>query len=221
MEGGFLRQQALLALAVLVTAACGAPPTAPAEPTTFVLSGIVTASAPSHAPLAEVKLTVVDGAGAGQSTTTDHNGQFALTAAKGPISLHASRDGYESQTMTVDLTGAESVRFTLKPLPVVLQLRLTPEMGAPGPCDQPCRLYTLDVHNDGVIAAAVTWRDFGFYLNVSLWRGDARIATSRRFNTLANGFTEVPVAGGFTYQLRVTADERPLPNFEVGLRRPN
>jgi hypothetical protein len=182
---------------------------------------MVTASAPSHTPLAGVTVTVVDGPTAGQSTTTDHNGQFALTAVKGPISLLASRAGYESETMTADLTGALSVRFTLKPLPVVLQLRLTPEMGATGPCDQPCRLYTLDVHNDGMIAATVTWRDSGFYLHVSLWRGDARIATSRRFNTLANGFTEVPVEGGFTYQVRVTADDRPLPNFELGLRRPN
>jgi hypothetical protein len=210
-----------LALAVLVTAACGAPPTAPREPTTFALSGTVTASAPSHTPLAGVTVTVVDGPTAGQSTTTDHNGRFALTAVKGPISLLASRDRYESATMTADLTGAESVRFTLKPLPVVLQLRLTPEMGATGPCDQPCRVYTFDVHNDGAIAASVTWNEFGFNLSVSLWRGGERIATSRRFNTLVNGFTEVPVSGGFTYQLRVTADERPLPNFELGLRRPN
>jgi hypothetical protein len=168
-------------------------------------------------------MTVVDGPAAGKSTTTTENGEFAFSTVKGLLTVQASKDGYEAQTLTVDVAGPQTLRFTLKPLPREVGETLTPAMGAA--CSEPCRrVYALPIHNDGTMSASLTWLAVPSP-QLSFWRGDTQIP----FNgfcvgrhTGSTGSCQVTVTGGAVYQLRVVGGSATTPlNFHLTVVRPN
>ena len=219
---GKLNRPVLLALAFSVTVACSGTPTVPVA-TTTPITGTVTASAPTFAPLAGVTLTIVDGPASGKSITTTENGAFAFSTVKGPLTLQTSKDGYEGQTLTVDAVGPQTLRFTLKPLPAEIGAVLTPEMGAP--CSDPCvRVYALSIHNDGTVSAAITWPAVPAP-HISLWRGDIQVSfpgVCVGSHTGSACLPKVPVTGGSVYYLRVGGAPGTAPlNYHLTILRPN
>lgn len=213
-----LARCAFLSLWLLATVACQAPPPTTPTAATFTLSGRVTTSAPSLVPLSGVVVQVVDGPMAGRSTKTDEAGEFRLTGLVGVITVLASSPGYESQRLSVDVTDARNIRLTLKPELQILETTLTKQATAVGACDSPCRVYVLNIHNDGTAEVNLTWPVFtDGPLKMSLWLGDTLIAQSFRANT-GREFLSAPVTGGFGYQLRVAGDTS---DFQLFIRRPN
>lgn len=214
---GKLNRPALLAITFSVAAACSGTPTVPVV-TTTTITGTVTTSAPTFAPLAGVTLTVVDGAAAGKSITTTGNGEFAFSTVKGPLTVQASKDGYEGQTLTVDVASPQSLRFALKPVPAQVSATFTPEMGVA--CSDRCRLYALPIHNDGKVSAWAGSLGAGVPVIISLWRGDTRIETYNLGHTGESYFLPVSVTGGEVYHLRVDT-VLPLTTFRATVNRPN
>jgi hypothetical protein len=212
----------LLALMLSVAVACSEAPTVPAA-TTTTITGTVTTSAPTFAPLAGVTLTVLDGPAAGKSITTTENGGFAFSIVKGPFTVIADKDGYDDQELTIDVAGPQTLRFTLKPQPAEIGAVLTPAMGAP--CPDPCRrVYALPIHNNGTVSAFITWPAVPAP-HVSLWRGDERVSVPGFCvgnHTGSYCMNPVPVSGGAVYYLRVDGSPATAPlNYHLTVRRPN
>lgn len=216
---GKLNRRILLALTFSVAVACSGTPTVPVVTTTTII-GTVTTSAPTFAPLAGVTLTVVDGPAAGTSITTTENGEFAFSTVKGPLTVQASKDGYEGQTLTVDQTSPQSLRFTLKPVLAQVTETFTTEMGVACSDDARCRLFALPIHNDGKVSAAAVSMGLLAPINISLWRGDTRIETFNMGHTGSSNFLPVSVTGGEVYHLRVGTSQ-PTSNFRASVLRPN
>lgn len=220
---GKLNRRVVLAFGLSVAVACSGTPTVPVvtTTTTTTITGTVTTSAPTLAPLGGVTLTVLDGPAAGKSITTTENGAFAFSTAKGPFTVLADKDGYDDQTLTVDASGPQTLRFTLKPIPREVEEILTPEMGVA--CSEPCRrAFAIPVHNDGKIFASIVWPAVSAP-HLTLWRGETQIPTTTFGHTGSSYFRpEVPVTGGAVYFLRVSGGIGTAPlNFHLSVIRPN
>jgi hypothetical protein len=220
-------RRTVLALGLVGIMACGdaasMAPTSPVAATTFALKGAVMVSAPSNVPLGGVTVTILDGPSAGQSVTTDQNGVFGFAGLSGAATLRAASAGYQTQTIALDMSQSRSITVEMKPEAKILQESLTRANSNAGACEAACRIYTLDIHNDGSFEATLSWPSFTSSLKLSLWRGDTLMMTSTHVGTLREAFmTPVPVTGGFEYQLRVTVmSGTEPPDFTVLVRRPN
>ena len=84
-----------------------------APATRYVVGGIVK-DASTNAPMASVRLKVVDGANNGRAAATDSSGRFTLTALDaGAFTLRASADGYDDAQQVVTVGPDRSVDFAL------------------------------------------------------------------------------------------------------------
>jgi hypothetical protein len=110
---------AIVWIALLI--ACGSnttptTPTAPTAPTVVakvVLTGIV--SAAGGAPLPTATVTVLDGANAARSATTDSNGRYTFTdLVAGDANLSAAAPGYNGAAAGVLINGTNTLSFTLQ-----------------------------------------------------------------------------------------------------------
>lgn len=218
---GNLSRRVVLALTLSMAVACSGTPTVPVA-TTTTITGTVTTSAPTFAPLSGVTLAVLDGPAAGKSITTTENGNFAFSVVKGPLTVLADKDGYDDQTLTVDVAGPQTLRFTLKPQPAEIGAVLTPEMGVP--CPDPCRrVYALPIHNAGTVSGVITWPAVSAP-GISLWRDDNRLpSTGFCFSHTGSAcLPDVAVTGGTVYYLRVYGGNGTAPlNYHLTIRRPN
>jgi hypothetical protein len=80
------------------------------EDGTFVVRGTVSDGG-FGLPGAQVQIS--NGIGAGQSTTTDPSGRYALYGAAGSVTLDVTFTDYQSQTQTVDVSGDTTTDFSL------------------------------------------------------------------------------------------------------------
>jgi hypothetical protein len=87
-------------------------PQTPGSPSAVSLSGRVVTSDSIRLPGANVE--IVDGTETGRKTSTDDNGEFQFAGlAPGSKVLRASAVGYETRTLTINVTGVETADFTL------------------------------------------------------------------------------------------------------------
>ena len=90
------------------------PPEGVAEFAT--LSGWVYSRAETrNEPLADAVIVVKDAGGSERAAPTDADGFYVLTVRAGPISITASKDGYEAKTWQFSLLKDTALNFGLNP----------------------------------------------------------------------------------------------------------
>jgi hypothetical protein len=90
------------------------PPTPPVSPasTSVTVSGHIVDFV--YRPLAEVKVEVIEGSGAGAVAITNASGDYALPGVfSGNVTIQASKPGYVTQTQTISSFPPNSPRFVL------------------------------------------------------------------------------------------------------------
>ena len=110
-----------VAVIVLISWGCGSVPDSPTSPlqppdalTEFVtVSGWVYARALTDPPLANALVEVKEAGGADLTALTDDQGFYELTARAGPISITASKEGYEAKAWEFSLLKDTVLNFGL------------------------------------------------------------------------------------------------------------
>jgi hypothetical protein len=83
-------------------------------PQTYNVAGSVRQSEPTADGVPQVRVEAIGGPNAGQSTLTDADGRYALSAlTAGTLRLRASREGYASAEQMIVLNGHTTVNFTI------------------------------------------------------------------------------------------------------------
>jgi hypothetical protein len=117
--------RAFVAVGVALTIACGATENVPTGPspigasapsnpsTTFTVRGSVN---DWQFPLANARVEVLAGVGAGKATTTRPDGAFELSGLAGDVRMRASLEGFQSHTRNVIIASNQQfVGFSLEP----------------------------------------------------------------------------------------------------------
>ena len=110
-----------VAVIVLISWGCGSVPDSPTSPlqppdavTEFAtVSGWVYGRAVTDPPLANALVTVKEPGGAEHTALTDDQGFYELTARAGPISITASKEGYEAKAWEFSLLKDTVLNFGL------------------------------------------------------------------------------------------------------------
>ena len=110
-----------VAVIVLISWGCGSVPDSPTSPlqppdavTEFAtVSGWVYARALTDPPLANALVEVKEAGGAEHTALTDDQGFYELTARAGPISITASKEGYEAKAWEFSLLKDTVLNFGL------------------------------------------------------------------------------------------------------------
>lgn len=106
----------------LLMAACGHSPIQPSRvpatppaPVTYSLAGTVSeATADGPRGVAEA-VVVIGNDSQSQTVSTDENGAFSLEGINaGAWQLSVTKDGYETQTMTLDIQASQTISVELK-----------------------------------------------------------------------------------------------------------
>jgi hypothetical protein len=133
------------------------PPAAP----TYAVSGTIFETAPTastRVPEAEVQLT------GGVATGSISDGTFSIPdVASGTYTLRIAKSGYETQTRSVTVSGANvsGIQVNLQPVFRWVDQEFTAELreGDP-PCpgtNKPCRSYDFASHHSGDVRAFAAW----------------------------------------------------------------
>ncbi len=110
-----------LAVIVLISWGCGSVPDSPTSPlqppdaaTEFAtVSGWVYGRAVTDPPLANALVEVKEAGGAQHTALTNDQGFYELTARAGPISITASKEGYEAKAWQFSLLNDTVLNFGL------------------------------------------------------------------------------------------------------------
>ena len=110
-----------VAAIVLISWGCGSVPDAPTSPLQppdavtelATVSGWVYARALTDPPLANALVEVKEAGGAEHTALTDDQGFYELTARAGPISITASKEGYEAKAWEFSLLKDTVLNFGL------------------------------------------------------------------------------------------------------------
>jgi hypothetical protein len=106
----------------LLLAACGRSPVQPApvvhaspSAVTYVVAGTVSEATEDGSRGLANATVVVGNDVQGLGTSTDENGTFSLEGIKpGTWQLSVSKEGYETQTMTIDVQSSQTIDVELK-----------------------------------------------------------------------------------------------------------
>ncbi len=99
-------------------------PTSAPTPSTFTLTGLVVDEAGTA--VAGASVSVLDGANANRSTTTDAAGRYTFTGlSAGGFTVRVRRDGHDDALRGVSLTTSTTADFTLTPARINLSGRMT------------------------------------------------------------------------------------------------
>jgi len=83
-------------------------------PQTYNVTGIVRQSAPTADNIPDVRIDVIEGPNAGQSTMSDADGRYVLSGlGAGTLRMRASRSGYAPAEQTTTLLAHTTVNFTI------------------------------------------------------------------------------------------------------------
>jgi hypothetical protein len=110
-----------VAVIVMISWGCGGVPDAPTSPlqppdavTEFAtVSGWVYGRAFTDPPIANALVEVKEASGAEHTALTDDQGFYELTARAGPISITASKEGYEAKAWEFSLLKDTVLNFGL------------------------------------------------------------------------------------------------------------
>lgn len=188
-------RQLLLAVTLMSVVSCGAgggspsgptpqpqPQTPQPQPQAVTLSGTVSETDPTAATrVAGATVTIIDGAFAGRSATTDASGAFQLDVpSTGAVTLRTRAADYVERTQAITPVDHQAVAIELDP---VLQIVTTSSSaaistggGCPGywdydPYDPVCTSATLlNVHHAGTLTADLRWTDSNTFPFVQLFR---------------------------------------------------
>jgi hypothetical protein len=138
-----------------------APAPAPTPTATFTVSGTVFETAPTASTRvgdAEVQLT------GGVATGSVTDGTFTIpNVANGTYTLRVAKAGYETQTRSVTVAGANVSGIQVNLLPVFrwVEQEFTAELQeGDGSCpgtNKPCRAYSFSSHHSGDVRAFAAW----------------------------------------------------------------
>lgn len=237
-----LRRLVLLVIALL--AGCGAPtaPTPSAAPTAiavvpsipdpqptpaptpepappppaprYTVAGVVTHTPPGEQqPLVGARVELVSGE-AGFSTTDD-NGYYSITGVLAPLQLRVSRDGYETQTVSVgSMSGDTRVDIRVRPSFRWMYEWFYDCILANG---HPIH-HVFPIYNSGTLEAEAEWTGTLTYSALQLWRDGIRL--SEAFSRPARPLRlTAAVEGGYVYEIRVVGE--PDLHYTLKVRRPN
>lgn len=229
-------KKALVVAVLIVVSACGGgsstptspPPPVVQPPTTANLSGRVTETAPTASTaVAGATLTVSDGSNAGKSTTTDSGGNYSFTGlTRGGFTMNISASGFNSTGFSVDLTGDLTRNFNLAPSPRTITETLTGSVSGGSPtCPiivvKPCQSFSLPTHHSGTLSARLTWDNRNNDLDLEVWNGTNRLASSNDVGGTEE-FISTNVSSGNSYTLRVIYySGSTVQPFSVAVTRPN
>jgi hypothetical protein len=138
-----------------------APAPAPAPNPTFTVGGTISETAPTastRVPEAEVQLT------GGVATGSASDGTFTIpNVTNGTYTLRIAKAGYETQTRSVTVSGANvsGIQVNLMPVFRVVDQEYSATLqegdgGCPG-TSRPCRSYTFGSHHGGQVRAFAAW----------------------------------------------------------------
>ena len=108
-----------VAVMVMISWGCGSVPDAPTSPLpdavteSATVSGWVYARTLTDPPLANALVEAKDAAGAEHTALTNDQGFYELTARAGPISITASKEGYEAKALEFSLLKDTVLNFGL------------------------------------------------------------------------------------------------------------
>lgn len=211
------------------------PPTTttptPAPATSVAMDGVVAETAPTTGktiPGATIRIT--SGPEAGQSRVADGNGYYAFQElTPGSFTVEVSAPNYESTSFTVTRAATTTGRqdFNIRPARRELQETFTGEIsGGSSKCTTregflPCSIVTLDVHHDGMLEATLDWLPTTTDLDLDLYEGTTRLATSDNIRYNFETITS-QVSAGTSYQLRIYYyDGSLISRYTLRVRRPS
>lgn len=200
------------------------PSPAPA-PGTVSLAGSVSAQGGTR--LAGVTVRILDGANADRSATTDAAGEYrfdGLTSANGNLSASAS--GYAEGRAGVFINGTNTLNFTLQATSTTVSETLTGSASSGDPActgssagNKPCRRHAFTVTRSGTAVGRLTWSNRQNDLDLELWRGSTRVASSDGVTTEENVSAAVS-AGSYEWRV-VYYSGSTVQAYTLAVTRPN
>jgi hypothetical protein len=137
-----------------------APTPTPSAPT-FSVSGTISETAPTASTRvgdAEVQLT------GGVATGSVNDGTFTIpNVASGSYTLRIAKSGYETQTRSITVSGADVSGIQVSLMPVWRQINqeisaeLSPDSPPCAGTTRPCNSYTISSHHGGEVRAFLAW----------------------------------------------------------------
>jgi len=195
----------------------------------YLLDGRVRESAPtSGTTIAGAVVRVVDGANAGASSTADGNAYYVFPSLlNGTFNVQVSAAGYETRTQSVQLTANRNLDLSLTPVLRVIDEVLSGTLsGGSTTCTdniipRPCQRFTFGVHHNGTAEAVLAWSAGVNDLDLELWRGTTRLASSAGVSRTEERVSSAVTAGS-SYQWRVVYySGSTVQGFTLTVRRPN
>lgn len=202
-------------------AALPAPP--PALATVF---GIVRSDQTGQ-PAGNVTVQVDSGTYAGRSSVTDGNGYYSIAGVQGALVLRSSGVGYVTSTRPVTVNGDTRFDFVITQSGPIGPQTLTFDgviSGGSPKCgtsvfDDPCQRHTVTVTGNGTLSAVLSWAGGTNDLDLEIWRGGSRLASS--ISASRNEETVSLIASPGTYEFRVLYySGSTIQNYRLTVRTP-
>lgn len=195
----------------------------------FLLDGRIRETAPSSATVvAGASMRIVDGTNAGATATSDGNAYYVFPSIEGgTFNVQVSKDGYEPLTQSVTLSANRNQDFFLTPVRRTINETLTGTIsGGDAVCTdnitpKPCARFSFGVHHTDTAEAVLSWAGGTNDLDLELWRGTTRLASSLSASRNEERVSSSVVAGN-SYQWRVVYySGSTVQSFTLTVRRPN
>ena len=205
--------------------------TATVTPRRFVLDGRVREEAPTadiFIPNATIR--VLDGPDAGVTTTSDGNAYYVFRdgVTGGTVNVQVSAAGYETRSQAITgFTANRSVDLFLRPILRIVDETLSGTIsGGDAACagsiaNRPCRRFSFGTHHSGTAEAVLSWNTGVNDLDLELWSGNTRIASSTGVSRNEERVSSTVGPLG-SYQWRVVYfSGSTVQAFTLRVRRPN
>jgi hypothetical protein len=160
-----------------------------------------------------------------QTCTTSGDGTCRFDNVRGGFNIRATREGYDVAVAMVAETGSAGT-IRMPPSMRILDDMLTGAAsgGSPvcgtGSIAKPCAAFDIPIHHNGVLGAVLTWSSGSNDLDLELYRGTTRLASSSTATRTEESIS-TQVSPGL-YQLRVVYYQgSTVQNFQVRVNRPN
>lgn len=204
-------------------------PTPPPTPAGFILDGRVRESAPTSDQLVRgATIRILDGPNGGATTSSDGNAYYVFNnVAPASFTIQVSQPGYEVTSTPITVSGNRNFDLFLRPTLRILDETFNDTISGGDPAcggilqREPCRRYSFGVHYTDTAEAVLTWGSGANDLDLELWQGSTRVASSASA-TRTEERVSSRVNAGSSYQWRVVYySGSTIQSYQLRVRRPN